>query len=69
MFGEIKLKRAECVTYLGDEIHEDGLTASVEATILARRGKVRGSIYGLVGLWTDYRAQLVGGVLGAIELY
>ena len=42
MFGEIELKRAQCVTYLGDELHEDGLAASVEATILARRGKVRG---------------------------
>ena len=34
-FGEIELKRAECVTYLGDELHEDGLSASIEATILA----------------------------------
>ena len=24
MFGEIELKRAQCVTYLGDELHEDG---------------------------------------------
>jgi hypothetical protein len=69
MFGEIELKRAVCVTYLGDEIHEDGLAASVEATILARRGKVQGSVFGLVGLWSDYRAQVVGGVLGAIHLY
>ena len=69
MFGEIELKRASCVTYLGDEIHEDGLAASVEATILARRGKVRGAVFGLVSLWGDYRAQVVGGVLGAIKLY
>ena len=69
MFGEIELKRAECVTYLGDELHEEELTTSVESTIIARRGKVRGSIYGLVGLWGDYRAQIVGGVLGAMELY
>ena len=69
MFGEIELKREKCVTYLGDELHEDGLSASVEATILARRGKVRGAVFGLVALWGDYRAQVVGGVLGAISLY
>ena len=50
MFGDIELKRAECATYLGDELHEDGLAASVEATILSRRGKVCGSMFGLVGL-------------------
>ena len=69
MLGETELKRAKCVTYLGDEIHEDGLSESIEATIQARRGKVRGSVFGLVGLWGDYRAQVVGGVLGAIQLY
>ena len=69
MFGDIELKRAECATYLGDELHEDGLAASVEATILSRRGKVCGSMFGLVGLWGDYRAQVVGGVLGAIQIY
>ena len=69
MFGEIELKREKCVTYLGDELHEDGLSASIEATILSRRGKVRGAVFGLVALWGDYRAQVVGGVLGAIALY
>ena len=68
-FGEVELKRAECVTYLGDELHEDGLSATIEATILARREKVKGSIYSLVGLWRDYRDQVIGGVLGAIQLY
>ena len=69
MFGDIELKRAECATYLGDELHENGLAASIEATILSRRGKVRGSMFGLVGLWGDYRAQVIGGVLGAMQLY
>ena len=69
MFGKIQLNRARVVTYLGDEIHEDGLEASITATIEARRGKVRGSMFQLVALWGDYKAQVVGGVLGAINLF
>ena len=32
LLGETELKRAKCVTYLGDELHEDGLSESIEAT-------------------------------------
>ena len=69
MFGKILLKREQIVTYLGDEIHEDGLEASVEATIKARQGKVRGSLQALAALWGDYRMQVVGGVVGALEMF
>ena len=69
MFGEVALKRESCVTYLGDELHEGGLEASVEATIQARQGKVRGSIQALCALWGDYRMQVVGGAVGAIKVF
>ena len=69
MFGDIQLQRKTVVTYLGDELSEGGLAASVEATIKAREAKVIGAIYELKALCEDYRMQVVGGVLGAIDIY
>jgi hypothetical protein len=69
MFGKFKMKKEIVATYLGDEIHSEGLEASIEASIQARQGKVRGAMFQLVALWGDYRAQVVGGVLGAITLF
>ena len=40
MIGHQELKQEKCVTYLGEEIHEDGLEASIDATISARQGKI-----------------------------
>ena len=54
MFGTIPLKRKPAITYLGDEIHEDGLEASVEATIIGREAKVKGAIYELRALCEDF---------------
>ena len=53
MFGQIKLQRKGVVTYLGDELSEGGLAASVEATIKAREAKVKGAIYELKALCED----------------
>ena len=69
MIGEQQLKRQKCVTYLGEEIHEAGLEASIEATIDARQGKIRASIHALAALWGDHRMQLVGSTLGALDIY
>ena len=69
MIGHQELKQEKCVTYLGEEIHEDGLEASIDATITARQGKIRGSIYALAALWGDFRMQVVGGTLGALDMF
>ena len=69
MFCDIQLQRKTVVNYLGDELSEGGLAASVEATIRAREAKVIGAIYELKALCEDYRMQVVGGVLGAIDIY
>ena len=69
MFGQILLQRKAVVTYLGDELSEGGLAASVEATIKARESKVKGAIYELKALCEDHRMQVVGGVLGALDIY
>ena len=57
------------MTYLGEEIHEDGLEASIDATINVRQGKIRGSIHALAALWNDHRMQVVGSTLGALEMF
>ena len=69
MFGHILLQRKTVVTYLGDELSEGGLAESVEATIIAREAKVKGAIYELKTLCEDYRMQVVGGMLGALDIY
>ena len=69
MVGTQELKQEKCVTYLGEEIHESGLEASIDATITARQGKIRGSIQALAALWGDHRMQLVGSTLGALDMY
>ena len=68
MIGKQELKQEKCVTYLGEKIHEDGSEASIDATINARQGKVRGSIHALAALWGDHRMQLVGSTLGALDI-
>ena len=51
-----------------EEIHEDGLEASIDATITARQGKICGSIYALAALWGDFRMQVVGSTLGTLDM-
>ena len=55
MFNSRKMDRKQVVTYLGDELHEDGLAASISATIQARIGKVRTGIYEIRSICEDYR--------------
>ena len=45
MFGDIPMKRMEQMKYLGDMLHEDGLTTSVDATVMDRMAKIKGSIF------------------------
>ena len=54
---------------LGEEIHEDRLEASIDATITARQGKICGSIYALAALWGDFRMQVVGSTLGTLDMF
>ena len=69
MLGSMVLKKKSVVTYLGDELSAGGLAASVEATIQTREAKVKGAIYELKALCEDYRMQVVGGMMGALDIY
>ena len=69
MFGDIPLKEKKQEKYLGDILDERGLAASVEETIKSRAGKVRGSILELTALSKDFRMEVIGGVLGAFDIW
>ena len=69
MLGSMVLKEKSVVTYLGDELSAGGLAASVEATIQTREAKVKGAIYELCALCEDYRMQVEGGMMGALDIY
>ena len=69
MLGKINMKEKESKKYLGDLLHSEGLSRSVEATIEAREAKLRGSIYELRALTEDFRMQSVGGCQSALDLY
>ena len=69
MLGKIELKEKVTEKYLGDVLSSLGQSASVEATIKDREGKIKGSIYELRALIEDFRMQAVGGIQSAIDLY
>ena len=69
VLGKIKVKEKVSEKYLGDILHNLGLSASVEATIKARDNTIRGSIHELRGLIEDFRMQSLGGCQAALDLY
>ena len=67
--GEIKMNQKKQEKYLGDILDERGLAASVEETVRARLGKVRGAILELTALSQDFRMAVVGGTMGALDIW
>jgi hypothetical protein len=43
--GQFSVKRKQCDKYLGQILHTDGASASVEATIAERAGEIKGAIF------------------------
>jgi hypothetical protein len=68
MFGDIVLKQKSVMKYLGDILIQDGLSASVDATITDREGKVKGSILELNSLSEDSRMDMAAMAMAAIDL-
>ena len=69
MFGDIPMKKMKMMKYLGDMIHEDGLMASVDATVNHRVAKIQGSIFELKALCEDFHLQICGRMMGAIDIF
>ena len=68
-FGDFVAKRKASEKYLGQIIHEEGVSASVKATILERTGKVKGAIYLTETIIETYQMQGIGGMMAARTLW
>ena len=69
MFGEFPAKRKESDKYLGQILHEDGLEASVKATIKERSGKIKGAIFLTKTVVETYQMQGIGAMAAAKTLW
>ena len=69
MCGSFMTKEKVEDKWLGDMFHQDGLAASVMATITSREAKVKGACYEAAAIVVDWRAQVVGGFMSAINLF
>ena len=55
--------------YLGDMISSAGLSESVHATVLKRKGQVISSIIEIKAVVKDCRTNIVGGVLTGLDIW
>jgi hypothetical protein len=57
------VKEKESDKYLGEMFHWDGLSRSVEETIISRVGKIKAVSWEIKAIVEDYRAEVVGGAM------
>ena len=55
--------------WLGDQFHQAGLDESVKSTIKERIGRIKLAIFETNSIMEDVRIMVVGGVLGAIDIW
>ena len=64
-----EMKCLEKEKYLGDMICSGGLAASVQATVMKRKGQVVSSILDTKAVVEDCRANVVGGITAGLEIW
>ena len=64
-FGNFTMKRKLKDKYLGQIIHEDGLEASVAATVEDRAGKFKGAVFEIRSIIEEFSMQSIGGMMAA----
>ena len=69
MYKTHHIKEKNKEKWLGDIKHKDGLSASIEATITERSGRIKIGIFESVALLEDTRFQILGGILGILEVW
>merc|ERR1719319_260698 len=69
MFGDFEVMKKEKDKYLGQVLHEGGLTMSVEATIQERKSKVLGAVYTTASILETFQMQAMGGLMAAKYLW
>ena len=68
-FGDFNMKHEKVIKYLGMKLHEDGIAASVQATVEERSGKIRGATFEIKNIIEDFRMAALGGLMGAWVLW
>ena len=69
MCGNFVTKEKVADKWLGDLFHQDGLAASVLATINDREPKVKAACYEAAAIVDDFRMQCIGGFVSAIDIF
>ena len=69
MYKNFQLKEKVKEKWLGDQFHQAGLDASVNITIKERIGRIKLAIFETNSIMEDVRMMVVGGVLGAIDIW
>ena len=68
-FNDFVTKKKVSEKWLGDMLHEGGLSLSVEETVKARYGMTVAAIYEVAAIVQDFRMQSIGGLQTAIDLW
>ena len=55
--------------YLGDTLHESGLSASAHATVSKRCGKIFSLIIEISSILDDFRIDSLGGLKAGLDIY
>ena len=69
MCGTIETKEVESDKWLGQIISANGLADSVVKTIENREAKIKGACLEIVDIIQDWRAQVVGGIDSALQMW
>ena len=67
-FGKFRMSRKIEDKYLGQIIHEDGLAASVAATVASRTGRFKGAVFEIRSVIEEFSMQSMGGMMAAKTL-
>ena len=66
---EIEVKEKISDKYLGDILHQGGLSESVLATVKDREGKVKAAMLESAAIVDDFRSQCIGGFMAAVDIW
>ena len=67
-FGKFNLKQSKEEKYLGQILHEDGLVASVAATVGGRTWRFKGACFEIRSVIEEFTMQSMGGMMAAKTL-
>ena len=63
------IKAKDKDNYLGDVLHEEGLSKSIQSTIDNRYGRTFMAIIEVAAILKDYRIDSIGGIIAGLEIF